>query len=86
MSATEPSSSNGVHVVSVFGRAEHTSRATPFEGAEVMNVFGRSEIDLRRDWTRRTPAAAGSLRLRGHRRARAADVDADTGAISALGG
>jgi hypothetical protein len=45
-SLTDPSS-NGVHVVSVFGRAEHTSRAIPFEGAEVMNMFGRSEIDLR---------------------------------------
>jgi hypothetical protein len=46
-SITEPSSSNRVHVVSVFGRGEHVSRATPFEGAEVVNLFGRSEIDLR---------------------------------------
>ena len=75
-SLTDPSS-NGVHVVSVFGRAEHTSRAIPFEGAEVMNMFGRSENrPARRDaGTRRTPAAAGSLGLRGRRGARAADVD-----------
>jgi hypothetical protein len=33
--------------VSVFGRGEHVSRATPFEGADVVNLFGRSEIDLR---------------------------------------
>jgi hypothetical protein len=46
-SITDPSSSNRVHVVSVFGRGEHTSTAAPFEGAEVVNVFGRSEIDLR---------------------------------------
>jgi hypothetical protein len=46
-SLTDPSSSNRVHVVSVFGRGEHTSTAAPFEGAEVVNVFGRSEIDLR---------------------------------------
>ena len=46
-SITDRSSSNGVHVVSVFGRGEHVSRATPFEGADVVNLFGRSEIDLR---------------------------------------
>src|SRR5687768_9010730 len=46
-SITDPSSSNRVHVVSVFGRGEHTSTAAPFEGADVVNVFGRSEIDLR---------------------------------------
>jgi hypothetical protein len=46
-SVTEPSSSNRVHVVSVMGRAEHTSRATPFQGAEVTNMMARSEIDLR---------------------------------------
>ena len=28
------------------GRAEHVSRATAFEGANVTNVMGRSELDL----------------------------------------
>jgi hypothetical protein len=87
-SITEPSSSNRVHVVSVFGRAEHTSRATPFEGAEVVNAFGRSEIDLRDA----TMDAGERRRLQVVSAFGAVVVrvpptwTVDTGAISALGG
>lgn len=40
-------SGDRVQLFSVFGRGEHTSRATDFEGADVTNAFGRSELDLR---------------------------------------
>jgi len=87
-SITEPSSSNRVHVVSVFGRAEHTSRATPFEGAEVVNAFGRSEIDLR-DATLE-PGERRRLQVVSAFGAVVVRVPptwtVDTGAISALGG
>jgi hypothetical protein len=43
----EEESSDRVRIFSVFGRAEHTSQAVPFKGADLTNVFGRSEIDLR---------------------------------------
>lgn len=44
---SEEGSSDRVRIFSVFGRAEHTSQAVPFKGADLTNVFGRSEIDLR---------------------------------------
>jgi hypothetical protein len=84
---TEGSSSNSVNVVSVMGRAEHTSRATAFEGANVTNVMGRSEIDLREaklapGETRRFQVLSvmGAVVVRVP-----PDWTVDTGAISALG-
>ena len=44
---SEEGSSDRVRIFSVFGRAEHTSQAVPFKGADLTNLFGRSEIDLR---------------------------------------
>jgi hypothetical protein len=79
---------NRVRVVSVMGRAEHTSRATAFQGADVTNVMGRSVIDLR-DATVAPGAnvevhvfsAMGSVVLRVP-----PTWTVDAGAISAMGG
>jgi hypothetical protein len=85
---TDPSSPNRVHVVSVFGRAEHTSRGTPFEGAQVMNMFGRSEIDLREATLK--PGERQQLQIMSAFGAVEVRIPptwtVDTGAISALGG
>jgi hypothetical protein len=87
-SITDRSSSNGVHVVSVFGRGEHVSRATPFEGADVVNLFGRSEIDLR-DATL-SPGERRQLQVFSSFGAVTVRVPptwiVDTGAVSAFGG
>jgi hypothetical protein len=74
-------------VVSVMGRAEHTSRSTAFHGADVTNVMGRSEIDLRQATlapgataTVNVLSAMGGVVLRVP-----SSWTVDTGAISALG-
>jgi hypothetical protein len=86
-SFSESSSSNRVHVVSVMGRAEHTSRATAFQGAEVTNMMARSELDLRSATlmpgeTQRVQVLLmmGNVELRVP-----ATWTVDTGAITALG-
>ena len=46
-SFSDANADDRARVVSVMSRAVHTSRATPFQGADVTNVMGRSELDLR---------------------------------------
>jgi hypothetical protein len=85
---TEGAVRERVGIVSVMGRSEHISRATPFQGADVTNVMGRSELDLS-DATLAPGARAtvhvvsmmGEVILRVPR-----TWTVDTGAISALGG
>lgn len=84
----EGTDGNRVRVVSVMGRSEHTSRATPFQGAEVTNVMGRSELDLHdaqlapgANATVHVFSAMGAVVLRVP-----ANWTVDTGAVSAMGG
>jgi len=84
----EEGSTDRVRVFSVFGRAEHTSEAVPFKGADVTNVFGRTEIDLR-DAT--LPSGqTGGIRLVSMFGAVTVRVpptwSVDSGAVSAFGG
>ena len=85
---SDVTSSDRVRLFSVFGRAEHTSQAVPFKGADVTNAFGRTEIDLR-DATLpagqtsgiRLVSAFGSVVLRVP-----PTWSVDAGAVSAFGG
>jgi hypothetical protein len=87
-SFSDASESDRVSVVSVMGRSEHTSRATPFQGANVTNVMGRSELDLSQatltpgaNATVQVFSAVGTVVLRVP-----STWTVDTGAISAFGG
>ena len=81
------SATDRLAVVSVMGRAEHASRATAFQGADVTNVMGRSEIDLRQATL--APGATATVNVLSAMGAVVLRVPAswtvDTGAISALG-
>ena len=85
---SEEGSSDRVRIFSVFGRAEHTSQAVPFKGADLTNVFGRSEIDLR-DATL-PPGQTSGIRLVSMFGAVVLRVppnwSVDAGAVSAFGG
>jgi hypothetical protein len=85
---TVRSGSERIGIVSVMGRSEHVSRATPFQGANVTNVMGRSELDLSEailapgaNATVHVVSMMGGVILRVPR-----TWTVDTGAISALGG
>jgi hypothetical protein len=77
-----------LRVVSVMGRAEHTSRNTTFQGGDVTNVMGRSEIDLTDAVME--PGASASLQvfsMMGNVVVRVPpEWTVDTSAVSALGG
>jgi hypothetical protein len=85
---SEEGSNDRVRIFSVFGRAEHTSQAVPFKGADLTNVFGRSEIDLR-DATL-PPGQTSGIRLVSMFGAVVLRVppnwSVDAGAVSAFGG
>jgi hypothetical protein len=82
------SSTDRVHVVSVMGRSDHTSRATPFRGADVVNVMGRTDLDLREATL--APGASASVQVFSMMGGVILRVPptwtVDPGAISAMGG
>ena len=80
--------SDRLRVVSVLGRAEHTSRDTTFQGGDVTNVMGRTELDL----TDAVMESGASATLQVFSMMGNVDVrvppewTVDTSAVSALGG